>query len=61
MAGLPLAEQAAFLEAHPDLYERSHGAVRLKISDGDLQIGSLDCPGFASAAMPDWEAMRRMQ
>jgi hypothetical protein len=54
-------EQAAFLEAHSDLYERSHGAVRLKIKDGELQIGSLDCPGFASAAMPDWEAMRRMQ
>src|SRR5437879_7530246 len=61
MAGLPAEEQDAFLRAHPDLYERSHGAVRLKIKDGDLQIGSLDCPGFASAAMPDWEAMRRMQ
>ncbi len=61
MAALPPTEQAAFLEAHPDLYERSHGAVRLKIRDGDLQIGSLGCPGFASAAMPDWEAMRRMQ
>src|SRR5205823_2335719 len=61
MAGLPSAEQAAFLEAHPDLYELSHGAVRLKIRDGDLQIGSLGCPGFASAAMPDWEKMRRMQ
>jgi hypothetical protein len=59
MAGLPPTEQAAFLQAHPDLYERSHGAVRLKIKDGDLQIGSLNCPGFASAAMPDWEAMRR--
>jgi L-alanine-DL-glutamate epimerase-like enolase superfamily enzyme len=61
MAGLPPMEQAAFLEAHPDLYERSHGAVRLKINAGDLQIGSLDCPGFASAAMPDWEAMRTVQ
>jgi hypothetical protein len=61
MAGLPPMEQAAFLEAHSDLYERSHGAVRLKIKDGELRIGSLDCPGFASAAMPDWEAMRRMR
>ena len=61
MAALPSTEQAAFLEAHPDLYERAHGAVRLKIRDGDLQLGSLGCPGFASAAMPDWEAMRRMQ
>ncbi len=60
MAALPSTEQAAFLEAHPDLYELSHGAVRLKIRDGDLQIDSLGCPGFASAAMPDWEAMRTM-
>ncbi|MBI1942694.1 MAG: hypothetical protein HYS35_03430 [Betaproteobacteria bacterium] len=61
MAGLPQREQAAFLAAHPDLYERSHGAVRVRILDGNLSIGSLDCPGFASRAMPDWHAMRRMQ
>ncbi|HXM81435.1 MAG TPA: enolase C-terminal domain-like protein [Burkholderiales bacterium] len=60
MAGLPAAEQAAFLEAHSDLYERSHQAVRVKIKHGDLQIGSLACSGFASGAMPDWKAMRRM-
>lgn len=62
MAGLPQEEQEAFLGAHPDLYERSHGAVRLKIRDGELSIASLGCPGFASAAMPDWNSMtRRMQ
>lgn len=60
MAGLTQQEQEAFLAAHPDLYERSHGAVRVKIANGDLQIGSLDCPGFASRAMPDWNAMRSM-
>jgi len=60
MAGLPAAEQEAFLEAHPDLYERSHGAVRVRIQDGHLQIGSLERPGFASGAMPDWNAMREM-
>src|SRR5438309_4402415 len=32
MAGLPAHEQEAFLRAHPDLYERSHGAVRVRIS-----------------------------
>jgi hypothetical protein len=31
MHGLPDGEQAAFFSGHPDLYERSHGAVRLKI------------------------------
>jgi len=60
MAGLPQSEQEAFLAAHPDLYERSHGAVRVRIADGMLSIGSLDCPGYASRAMPDWNTMRGM-
>jgi L-alanine-DL-glutamate epimerase-like enolase superfamily enzyme len=57
MAGLPEAEQQAFLGAHPDLYEMSHGAVRVRIRDGQLAIGSLACAGFASGALPDWQAM----
>jgi len=61
MAGLPQAEQDAFLAAHPDLYERSHGAVRVKIADGMLSIGSLDRPGYASGALPDWNTMREMR
>jgi L-alanine-DL-glutamate epimerase-like enolase superfamily enzyme len=61
MAGLPAAEQDDFLRAHPDLYERSHGAVRVRISNGSLQIKSLERPGFASGAMPDWNAMREMK
>jgi hypothetical protein len=60
MADLPKGEQDAFLAAHPDLYERSHGAVRVRITDGNLSLGSLGCAGYASAAMPDWNAMRRM-
>jgi len=60
MAGLPGAEQEAFLAGHPDLYEQSHGAVRVRISDGMLAIGSLDGPGFASRAMPDWHSMKEM-
>ncbi len=60
MADLPEAEQSAFLAAHPDLYERSHGAVRLRIRDGRLAIGSLGCVGFAAGAEPDWDAMARM-
>ena len=60
MAGLPEAEQAAFLRAHPDLYERSHGAVRLAIRDGRIALGSLGCAGYAAAAAPDWNSMRRV-
>jgi L-alanine-DL-glutamate epimerase-like enolase superfamily enzyme len=61
MKDLPQDEQDAFLTAHPDLYERSHGAVRLKIRNGLIAIGSLNCPGFASGAMPDWKQMREMK
>jgi Enolase C-terminal domain-like len=57
MAGQPEAEQAAFLAAHPDLYARSHGAVRLRIQAGELAIGSLRGAGFASGAYPDWNAL----
>jgi L-alanine-DL-glutamate epimerase-like enolase superfamily enzyme len=61
MAGLPEAEQDRFLKSHNDLYERSHGAVRVRIQKGMIEMKSLDCPGFASRAMPDWQAMRRMR
>jgi L-alanine-DL-glutamate epimerase-like enolase superfamily enzyme len=61
MAGLPAAEQDAFLAAHPDLYERSHGAVRVRIRSGNLEISSLDVKGYASRAVPDWNSMRRTQ
>jgi hypothetical protein len=60
MADLPTHEQNAFLKAHPDLYHRSHGAVRLNIVGGQLKIGSFAKPGFGSSAEPDWSAMRRM-
>lgn len=57
LAAVPEAEQQRFLLAHPDLYEHSHGAVRLRLEDGRLALGSLACPGFASHAMPDFDAM----
>ena len=60
MAALPADEQQAFLDAHPDLYERSHGAVRLRLHEGRLAIASLQGPGYASGAMPDWRVMRPM-
>lgn len=61
MAGLPEGEQEAFLQAHKDLYERSHGAVRVRISDGMLAIKSLDAPAYASRVLPDWNAMREIR
>lgn len=60
MAALPVAEQNAFLKAHPDLYARTAGAVRLRILEGRLALGSLACPGYAVAAEPDWATMKAM-
>lgn len=60
MAALPAAEQQAFLAAHPDLYERSHGAVRLRIRGGEIALASLAAPGFASGALPDFAAMQAL-
>jgi hypothetical protein len=60
MAGLPEHEQDAFLAAHPDLYEHNRGAVRLKIRNGRLAIGSLANTGFASGAYPDWAALKQL-
>lgn len=57
MAALPEAEQQSFLHAHADVYEQSHGAVRLKIRRGQIELRSLACIGFASAALPDFARM----
>jgi enolase-like protein len=60
MAAVPVAEQNAFLKAHPDLYARAAGAVRLHILEGRLALGSLHCPGLGVAAEPEWSAMGPM-
>jgi hypothetical protein len=56
-ADTPAKEAEAFLAAHPDLYRRDDGKVRLAIHDGDLLTGSLLAPGFATSVHPDWSAM----
>ena len=59
--GAPVAEQENFRSAHPDLYEGAPGAVRLRLSGGGLPLASLDAPGFASGAMPDFAAMSPLE
>jgi hypothetical protein len=57
-AGAPASEQTAFAEAHPDLYRLTGaGAATLIIENGAISTRSLSCPGFASAAAPDWSFM----
>jgi hypothetical protein len=52
-AGRPQGESLAFLQAHPDLYGEEDRHVRLRIERGRLALGSLECPGFGSAVVPD--------
>lgn len=55
--GASAAEQQAFLAAHPDFYRDDGGNVRLAIRDGTIALGSLDQPGFGSAAEPSWTSL----
>ncbi len=61
MAGAPAAEQEAFARAHPDLYDLRDGTAMLRIRDGAIEIGSLNAPGFASSAEPEWSSMAEMR
>ena len=60
LSGLSITEQAAWLAAHPDLYTRDDGLVRVRITQGRLAIASLATAGFAAAAEPDWSSLREM-
>lgn len=57
----PGSEQDAFLAAHPDLYHRQNGRVRLAIRRGGIDLNSLlGTAGFGSAAEPDWGTLAPM-
>ena len=56
--GAPESEQAAFAEAHPDLYRRDDGHTRLIIGNGSISARSLNGIGFAANAAPDWSSLR---
>jgi hypothetical protein len=51
-ANTPAREAEAFLAAHPDLYEKSDGIVRLAVHDGTIATSSLVVPGFGCALPP---------
>ena len=55
--GAPAAEQAAFVEAHPDLYRDGGTGACLIVENGRVSTRGLACTGFASAAAPEWSSM----
>ena len=59
-AGRPRAEADRFLAAHPGLYHATGHGPRLAITDGTLDLASLDCAGFGSAVLPETGAMEPM-
>jgi hypothetical protein len=59
-AGRPIGETQNFLRAHPDLYRLQNGRVRLRIENGLLRIGSLECLGFGTPVEPDLSGTPRM-
>lgn len=61
MDGAGEAEQRAFVEAHPDLYGAIRGRACLRLRNGHISLDSLNTTGFASAAVPDWEALPEMR
>lgn len=54
---LPVDEQRAILDAHPDLYHRVGDVVAPQIQAGRLEIGSLQCVGFGFAIEPNVDRM----
>ena len=52
-ADTPSQEADAFLAAHPALYDKREGRVRLKTDGGALPADAFRVPGFASGVAPD--------
>ena len=50
---LPEPAQRAALEAHPDFYAQQHGRIVPHVHQGRFDIGSLQCPGYGFATLPD--------
>ncbi len=46
---------------HTDLYEKRGDEWYLKIRDGFVDCGSLQCPGYGVTAEPDWASMEDMR
>lgn len=56
--GAARAEQQAFFSAQRGLYQEDHGNVRLAVRDGLIDLTSLEAPGFATRAVPDWQTLQ---
>jgi len=46
-------ERQSALESHADLYEVREGLAQVRIREGRLRLGSIQCPGFGYASQAD--------
>lgn len=53
----PQAEAEAFTTAHRGFYDARGARPRLVVGGGRLDLSTLHCAGFASAAMPLWSSL----
>ena len=61
LSHLPAAEARAALEAHPDLYEPFDSSARLRVQNGALEVGSLQCVGFGYGCELKLEGRQRLE
>jgi hypothetical protein len=54
------SEKAVVAKNHGDLYEERNGHRFLRVVDGQVECGSLQCPGFGVSGEPDWGSMTRV-
>lgn len=58
LAAVPAPERAAFVRAHPDLYDAGEPRAPLRIERGAIRIDSLFGTGFAHQADPDPDTLQ---
>lgn len=59
--GAATGERQAFLKAQPGLYEAAGDNVRLRVEGGRIDLSSLEAPGFAAGAHPDWSTLQPLR
>ena len=56
LSHLPAAEAQSALETHPDLWRGSAGGIELRVESGELQLGSLQAPGYGYSSAIEFDA-----
>jgi len=61
VAFLSERDKASIAKHHTDLYESRGDEWYVRIRDGAVDCGSLQCPGFGVTEEPDWASMEDMR